>query len=55
MNITIDTLRGSGELIDTSEQGTCQLWLLNGNEYVVLSDNTVITREEDLSDSPVFV
>lgn len=38
-----------GEIIGTTEYGCVQLWSLNGCEYVVLVDNTVITREEDNS------
>jgi len=37
------------ELVDTAGEGTCQLWrnINTGMEYVVLADNSVISREED--------
>ena len=55
-NITLETLRDNADIIDTAEEGTCTLFKYNDIEYVVLQDNTIITREEDnngLSD-PVF-
>lgn len=49
---------GNARLIDTAQEGTCQLWEVKEPtglaEYVVLSDNTVITREEDLFYEPIF-
>ncbi len=56
--ITFDyliSIRDNGATITDTCDG-CQLWELdNGDEYVVLSDNTVITREEDLNDGdPMF-
>jgi len=44
-----DFLSKFGEIIDTTEDGTVQLISCYGNEYVVLSDNRVIIREEDNS------
>lgn len=54
--ITYDFLHDHAKLIDTAYDGTCQLWIYNGEEYVVLSDNSVITRLEDntTDDNPIF-
>lgn len=59
--MNIETLRkmekeGKAQIIDTALEGTCELWHeIDGTEWVVLCDNTVITRREDLSDgTPVF-
>ncbi len=38
-----------GEIIETTDEGCVQLWRLNGKEYVVMPDNSVISREEDNS------
>jgi hypothetical protein len=43
----LNTLHETGELIKTVCDGTVQLWVCEGEEYVVLSDNTIITRQED--------
>ena len=53
--ITYEILMEKGTLIESALEGTCWLVDLDGVEYVVLSDNTVITRDEDrLSDAPIF-
>ncbi len=49
-----DDLQINGELIETTQEGTVQLWNYEGSEFVVLCDNSVITRDEDLSDNPFF-
>ncbi|MCP4651542.1 MAG: hypothetical protein GY853_15880 [PVC group bacterium] len=41
-------------LIETTCHGCVQLWQHDDNEYVVLSDNTVITRQEDNEETPFF-
>ena len=52
---TYSELNENGNLINTALEGTCQLWELNGNEWVVLCDNTVISREADeKSEDPIF-
>lgn len=38
-----------GEAVETADDGCVELWVLNGKEYVVLCDNSVMTREEDNS------
>ena len=45
--MTIEQLREKGNIVETKLEGCCQLWEYNGIEYVVMSDNTVITRIED--------
>lgn len=45
--ITYELLQEEGEFLDSTVEGTCRLYLYNGHEYVVLCDNSVITREED--------
>jgi hypothetical protein len=45
--VDVDVLRENGELLDTAYEGTCQLYRYKDVQYVVLQDNTVITREED--------
>ncbi len=40
-------LKDNGTKIDTACEGTCILYEYNGTEWVVLADNSVITREED--------
>ena len=52
--MTLEKLEKTGEIIDTACEGTCQLWDTARGQYVVLADNTVITRDEDLSCDPVF-
>jgi hypothetical protein len=51
---SIDDLRRDGELISTAQEGTVQLWHYEGSDFVVLCDNSVITRDEDLCDHPFF-
>lgn len=50
--------KGVAKILETAHEGTCQLWRVNTDEpseYVVLPDNTVLTREEDMDDeSPTF-
>ena len=50
----LEQIKERGKLIDTTLEGTSQLWELDNIEYVVLCDNTVITREEDNQNDPVF-
>ena len=45
--INKDFLVENGRFIESAEEGTCQLYEYQGVEYVVLIDNSVITREED--------
>ena len=46
---------GACTLEDTAEEGTCQLWSCGAAQFVVLCDNTVITRYDDQQDGdPVF-
>jgi len=54
--MTIQELEQKGELIDTANEGTSQLWRVGTDEYVVLCDNTVITRDEDEQcvEGPIF-
>ena len=47
-------LQKYADKIDSAIEGTCFLYDWNGTEYVVLSDNTVITHEEDLNFDPIF-
>jgi hypothetical protein len=54
IDITYELLESFGYLVDTDLEGTCQLWRYNDVEYVVLQDNTVITREEDNFCDPIF-
>jgi hypothetical protein len=49
--VNLDFLQENGKLIETALEGTCQLWELESVEYVVLCDNTVITRAEDNADN----
>ena len=46
-----ETLVEKGERIKSILDGTVNLYILDKKEYVVLCDNTVITREED-NDAP---
>lgn len=46
-DITYDLLNEKGKAVKTALDGSCILFEYNGVEYVVLSDNSVITREED--------
>ena len=48
--VTYDILLDQGECINTAEEGTCMLYQYKGIEYVVLQDNSVITRKEDNED-----
>ena len=53
--MTIQKLRAEGEKIASTLEGTVHLWEHNGTEYVVLPDNSVITRDEDEQDDlPCF-
>lgn len=54
--MTKQELEQKGELIDTANEGTSQLWQVGNEEYVVLCDNTVITRDEDekFAEGPIF-
>jgi hypothetical protein len=52
---TYNLLSDEGELIDTALEGTCQLYSFGGRYWVVLSDNTVISKEADeKDDEPIF-
>ena len=53
--ITKEKLEEKGKITDTTAEGTVQLWLMpDGTEYVVLCDNSIITREEDNTGEPFF-
>lgn len=52
--VTYELLISRGEQLSIALEGTCTLYRYDGIEYVVLSDNTVITREEDNEDNPIF-
>lgn len=53
--ITYELLISEGECLDTALEGTCILYQYKGKEYVVLSDDSVMTREEDNTfDDPIF-
>ena len=41
-------------LLESALQGTCLLFELDGQEFVVLQDNTVITRDDDNISDPIF-
>ena len=45
--INYEFLEENGEKLNSVIEGSCILYEYNGIEYVVLCDNTVITREED--------
>jgi hypothetical protein len=51
-----DLHNGKFKLLETANEGTCQLWrnTRTGIEYVVLCDNSVITREEDNDTDAIF-
>lgn len=53
--ITYTYLQDNGERLESACEGTCFLYSLNGENYVVLQDNSIITQKEDneLSD-PIF-
>ena len=52
--INLDELRQGGKLLGTAMEGTCRLYLYKGIEYVVLQDNSVITRTEDNISEAIF-
>jgi hypothetical protein len=45
--LNLEILRNNGTLLETLHEGTVQLIKLDDIEYVVLCDNSIITREED--------
>jgi hypothetical protein len=49
---------GNAMVVKTTAEGTAQLWDVKTEtgleQYVVLADNTVISREEDLNSDPFF-
>lgn len=45
--ITYDFLFDNAKFIKSTNEHTCHLYEYQGIEYVVLPDNTVITRAED--------
>ena len=47
MQYTIEQLRNEGNLIDTVQEGTVSLYEIKGEEYLILQDNTIISRQED--------
>jgi hypothetical protein len=51
---TKEELDENGVLIDTKYEGTCQLWSMGHDYWVVLSDNTVISLDEDNKENPIF-
>lgn len=53
-DITYKELSANGELIDTTAEGTVMLFKFKDKYYVVLSDNSVITHEEDIRDGDPF-
>lgn len=48
--ITADVLRLNGNHQNSIHEGAVNLYYYDDTEYVVLPDNSVITREEDNSD-----
>ena len=54
---TLESLEENGKarIVDTAMEGCVSLWEVDEDqEYIVLSDNTVITRDEDRKDDPFF-
>jgi len=52
---TFDDLMDNGVKLDSTNEGTCLLYRYNGEYYVVLPDNSVITADEDREmEKPTF-
>jgi hypothetical protein len=51
-DVDVDVLRENGELLETNAEGTCRLYMYKGIQYLVLQDNTVITKDEDNAHGP---
>jgi GH25 family lysozyme M1 (1,4-beta-N-acetylmuramidase) len=45
--LNLEILRNNGTILETLHEGTVQLIKLDDIEYVILCDNSIITREED--------
>ena len=52
--VSYELLISRGDKLSSALEGTCFLYRYDGKEYVVLPDNTVITRDEDNEDNPIF-
>ena len=52
--INLEALRQGGQLLGTAIEGTCRLYVYEGIEYVVLQDNSIITRAEDNISEAIF-
>ena len=52
--INVEELRQGGKLLGTAMEGTCRLYTYKGIEYVVLQDNSIITRAEDNISEAIF-
>lgn len=52
--MTFEKLKNEGNKIAQTEEGTVLLYELDSIEYVVLQDNTVITRKEDNESEDAF-
>lgn len=52
--INVEDLRQGGKLLGTAIEGTCRLYVYKGIEYVVLQDNSIITRAEDNISEAIF-
>ncbi len=50
METLTNKIKEHGVIIDTALEGTCLLINYGNAEYVMLSDNTIITRSEDNED-----
>jgi hypothetical protein len=49
IELTSDFIKRNGVLIDSNAELQCQLYSYRGCEYVILCDNSLITRQEDNS------
>lgn len=47
IELTADFIKDKGVLMDTKPEMQSELYKFREKEYVILSENTVITREED--------
>jgi hypothetical protein len=47
--LNLEILRNNGTILETLHDGTVQLIKLDDIEYVILCDNSIITRQEDNS------
>ena len=54
-NPTYNELLENGTKLEGASEGTCYLYSYRGINYVVLSDNSIITQEEDNEfNDPIF-